>query len=143
MMAMIGRLSLPVLVMAMVPLQEAQAQADRFQGAWLEEGVPCASVFVATPKAVSFRRPASAFAPAFIVAGQRLSTPLATCRIVSLSTSGQRQIVNLRCTTTISTDSAQAILAMAEDGGLYRFNALEAGIATKYQRCNRDVLKAP
>lgn len=103
----------------------------------------CGSVFTATGSAVAFKRPASAFAPAFIVSGQRLSTPLASCRIVGVNPSGARQVVNLRCSTTVATDSARAIFAPAEGGMLYRYNASEGGIATKYQRCSRDALKTP
>ena len=137
------RLSMLVLVLALVPIQGAWSQAGRLQGAWLEEGTPCASVFVATRNAVAFRRPASAFAPAFIVSGRRLSTPLATCRLVGVSPTGDRQLVRLSCTTSVATDTARAILALAADGAIYRYHSLEGGIASRYQRCTRDTLKAP
>lgn len=143
MIAVNGRLSLLVLVMAVAPLQEAWPQAGRFQGAWLEEGSSCASVFVATPNAVTFKRPASAFAPAFIVSGKRLSTPLATCRLAGVAPSGERQVLRLSCATSVAKDSARAIFAMAGDGNLYRYHSVEGGIATKYLRCTRDALKAP
>lgn len=137
------RLSLFVLAMAVASLQEAKAQAGRLQGAWLEEGSSCASVFVATPNAVAFKRPASAFAPAFIVSGRRLSTPLATCRLVGVATSGERQVLRLSCVTAVAMDSARAVFSTADDGKLYRHHSLEGGIATTYQRCTRDTLKAP
>jgi len=137
------RLFLFVLAMAAPPFEDALAQAGRLQGAWLEEGSSCASVFVATPTAVAFKRPASAFAPAFIISGQRLSTPLATCRLAGMSPSGERQVLRLNCTTTVATDSARAVFAPAADGRLYRYHSLEGGIATTYQRCTRDALKPP
>jgi hypothetical protein len=137
--------SLPfvVLAMALTPLQAAQAQTGRLQGAWLEEGSSCDSVFMATPNAVAFKRPASAFAPAFIVTGRRLTTPLATCRLSDVSANGPRQILRLSCTTSVAADSARAVFSPAEDGGIYRYHSVEGGIATKYQRCNRDTVKAP
>ena len=64
------RLLLFVLAVAVAPLQQAKAQAGHLQGAWLEEGWSCASVFVATLNGVAFKRPANAFAPAFIVSGK-------------------------------------------------------------------------
>lgn len=137
------RLSLLVLAVAVVPLQDARAQPARLQGAWLEEGSSCASVFVATPNGVAFKRPASAFAPAFIIAGRRLSTPLASCRFVSGSSNGERQVIRLSCTTSVTTETAHAVLAPAEDGSLYRYHSVEGGLASKYQRCSRDALKAP
>ena len=137
------RMSLFVLAMALAPLQDAQAQARTLQGAWLEEGSSCASIFLATPNAVAFKRPASAFAPAFIVSGNRLSTPLATCRLVGVAPSGERQVLRLSCATSVSMDTARAIFSVAGDGNLYRYSAMEGGIATKYMRCTRDALKAP
>lgn len=130
------------LAVAVVPLQDARAQAGRLQGAWLEEGTSCDSVFIATANAFAFKRPASAFTAAFIISGRRLSTPLAMCRLAGLSESGARQVIRLN-TTTVATDTARAVLGLADDGGLYRYHSMEGGIATKYQRCSRDALKAP
>ncbi|HEV7260508.1 MAG TPA: hypothetical protein VGN82_22190 [Bosea sp. (in: a-proteobacteria)] len=138
---MIGRLTLFVLALSVVSPQ-ALAQAGPLEGAWVEEGTACTTVFVSASH-VGFRRPASAFAPAFIISGKRLTTPLATCRIAGARTSGQRHLLALRCTTTVSSSSALAVLAPAEGGGLNRFSAAEGGIATRYQRCTPEMLKAP
>ena len=143
MIAVNRRLCLFALIMAAAPLQVAWPQTSGIQGAWIEEGTPCASVFVPTKNAVDFKRPASAFAPAFIIAPRRLSTPLANCRVVGVIPSGERKIVRLRCTTSIATDSARVILAPSNDGGLYRFNAVDGGITSRYRLCNRDALKSP
>ena len=136
-------LFLLALALTAAPWQGAHAQAGRLQGAWVEEGSPCDSVFVTTPKIIAFKRPANAFAPAFIVSGRRLSTPLATCRLISISPSGARQVLRLSCTTSVASDTARAVLAPAEDGGIYRYHSVEGGIATKYRRCTPDDLKAP
>lgn len=136
-------LLLVAMAVAIAPLQDARAQAGRLQGAWIEEGSSCDSVFVATPSAVAFKRPANAFAPAFVVSGRRLSTPLATCRLTGISPNGPRQVLRLNCTTSVASNTARAVLAPAEDGGIYRYHAAEGGIATKYLRCTRDALKAP
>jgi hypothetical protein len=130
-------------LLALAP-QSAWAQATAFEGAWLEEGAGvCADVFAAAGKALSFKRPASAFASAFIIRNRRLSTPMAACRIDRISPQGPRQILSLSCTTSIATDSARAAFALADDGGLYRFSAGEAGTATKYRRCTPEALKTP
>jgi hypothetical protein len=78
--------------------------------------------------------------PAFIITGKRLSTPMAACRIADVRSNGNRQILSLRCTTSISSDTAHAFLAPAPDGGLYRYLAAEGGVATKFQRCDRGNL---
>lgn len=137
------RLLLFVLAVAVAPLQQAKAQAGHLQGAWLEEGWSCASVFVATLNGVAFKRPANAFAPAFIVSGKRLSTPLATCRLVGVVPKGERQILRLSCVTAVTADTARAIFSVASDANVYRYNSVEGGIATKYLRCTREALKAP
>lgn len=137
------RLSLFVLAMALAPIQQAWPQAGPLQGACLEDGSSCAGVFVATRRGVAFKRPASAFAPAFIVSGRQLSTPLATCRLVGINASGDRRVARLHCTTSVATDTARLILSPATDGGVYRYHSLEGGIATRYQRCIRESLKNP
>ncbi|TCR66607.1 hypothetical protein EV560_104488 [Bosea sp. BK604] len=143
MIGMAHRISLGLLAIAVAtPFQGALAQTSSLQGAWLEEGLSCGSVYTTARSAMAFKRPASAFIPAFIISGKRLSTPLATCRIVNVTTSGDRQIMSLHCTTSIASDSARAVLAPTSDGGLLRYLAAEGGIATKYQRCDRDNLKA-
>ena len=136
-------LSAALLGAAPVPEAMAQAQVDAFQGAWIEQGEACTSAFASKGGTIAFRRPASVFAPAFIIAGQRLSTPLASCRIVSISPKGERQVLNLRCATTVSVNSAHAIIAPAEGGMLDRYFNAEGGIATRYQRCGQDALKPP
>ena len=137
------RFCLLVLALATTPLHGALAQPGQIQGAWLEEGSACADVFAATRNAIAFKRPANAFAPAFIVSGQRLSTPVATCRLVGINRSGERQVLRLSCMTAVAIDSARAIVSIGADGNLIRHHSAEGGISTKYQRCTRDVLKAP
>ncbi|MGX5735854.1 hypothetical protein [Bosea thiooxidans] len=127
-------------IAAAAPMHGALSQTSDFQGAWLEEGIPCASAFVATSKAIDFRRPASVFVPAFIITGRQLSTPMAACRIANVRSNGDRQILSLSCTTSISNDTAHAFLAPAPDGGLYRYLSAEGGVATKFQRCDRAKL---
>jgi len=132
------RTSLCLLALAAVaPVHGALSQTRDFQGAWLEEGIPCASAFVATSKAIGFKRPASVFVPAFIIGGKRLSTPMASCRIVSITSNGDRQILSLSCMTSVSSDTAHAFLAPAPGGGLYRYLTAEGGVATQFRRCDR------
>lgn len=121
--------------------EAAQAQPASFQGAWLEEGASCASVFVAGRNGLAFRKPASALTPAFIISGHRLSTALATCRIARSQKSGERYVMGLSCTTSVATDNARAILSAAEGGGLQRYLAPEGGISAKYQRCRPEDLR--
>lgn len=123
--------------------QGARAQAGAFQGAWLEEGQVCGNVFVAKGAVLGFQRPANAFAAAFIVRGQQLSTPLANCRIGRISRLGERQVMHLSCTTSIATDTARAVLALGQDGGLYRYSSAEGGTAAIYRRCTAEAMKTP
>lgn len=135
------RISLCLLTIAAVaPLHDALSQTGDFQGAWLEDGIPCSTAYVVTPKGLGFKRPASVFVPAFIITGKRLSTPMAACRIADVRPNGNRQILSLRCTTSISDDTAHAFLAPAPDGGLLRYLSAEGGVATKFQRCDRAKL---
>lgn len=141
MMRIFRRIYLSFLAIAAAsPVQAASSQLN-LQGAWIEEGLSCASVFVATRNAVSFRRPANAFAPAFVISGKRLTTPLASCRMVNIKPSGNRQIMNLDCTTSVASNAARVVFAPAQDGRIVRYFVEGGSIAAKYQRCDRQDLK--
>lgn len=132
-----------VLAIAVIAsIHDARSQPNSLQGAWVEEGLACTSVFTAGRKAIGFKKPTSPFWPAFIISGRRLSTPLASCHIVAVRPSGERQIMNLRCTTSVAMDAARAILAPSPDGSLQRFFEPEGGTAAKYQRCRAEDLQS-
>lgn len=124
-------------------MQSAWAQKPNFEGAWLEDGLVCSDVFVSKGTMVGFKRPINVFVAAFIVRGQRISTPLATCRIGRMDSRAERQVLHLNCTTTIATEAMQAVFALTPDGGLDRYNAVDGGAAAKYRRCAVEGLKAP
>jgi hypothetical protein len=133
-----GALGIAVLALT----HDAHAQSSGLQGAWAEEGITCASVFKSGSKAIAFKRPASPFSQAFIISGKRLTTPLATCQIVGVTPSGDKEIINLRCTTSITTDTARTVVALIPGGGLYRYSSDESGLTTKYQRCGAGDLRS-
>lgn len=131
-----------LLAMAFVlPAQGALSQTSSLQGAWIEEGLSCSSVYTAGRNAIGFKRPPNAFVPAFVISGKRVTTPLASCRILDVRSNGDRQIMNLHCTTSISTNTARAVLAPAPDGGLFRYLAMDSDVAAKYQRCKTEDLR--
>ncbi|MGX1791162.1 hypothetical protein ACWIGM_30745 [Bosea sp. NPDC055332] len=136
MIARLRRAALYLLPIAMLaPMPDALSQTRDLQGAWLDGDLACASVFASTRNGIGFKRPANAFIPAFIITGRRLSTSLATCRIVKVLATSDRQTLTLHCTTSITSDTARAILAPAPDGGLHRYFASDGSIAATYKRC--------
>lgn len=123
--------------------QVAWAQQPNFEGAWLEDGLACTDIFTSNGKTTAFKRPTNVFVTAFIIRGRQLSTPLATCRIGRIDAQGDRQVLNLNCTTTVATESTRAILALTSDGGLQRYNVIDGGASAKYQRCAPSAPKTP
>ena len=55
-----------------------------YQGACVLEGRDCVDVYASAGKAASFKKPVDIFAPAFLISGKRLRTPMATCHIKSI-----------------------------------------------------------
>jgi hypothetical protein len=72
----------------------AEAGLSAYQGAWLASGPDCAEVYSSAGKGMSFKKPVDIFAPAFIISGNRLRTPQASCRIKSVKPTGDRQSVS-------------------------------------------------
>lgn len=140
---MVAHPSLCAVAFADFTSHAAWALPNSYDGTWLEEGRVCANAFVANGETVFFKRPANAFPSTFVIRGRKLSTPLATCRIVRITTTGEQQVLDLGCTTSIATNIARAVFAWAQDGALYRFGPPEGGHGGRYRLCTRGTLNAP
>src|SRR5687768_10413197 len=101
-------------------ISRAEAIEAGLTGAWVQ-GMQCEEVFARAGKGISFKKPVNAFAPAFIISGDRLRTPQASCRIKKVKSAGDRRIVTLGCATTVAVDEVTAVLAPFADGSLRRY----------------------
>ena len=101
------------------------------------QGPSCADVYSSAGKGTSFRKPVDIFAPAFIVSGNRLRTPMASCRIKSVRPTGDRQLLVLDCANAVSVDEVRVLMATLPDGSLRRYFNDQDTTGTPYQRCSR------
>jgi hypothetical protein len=115
----------------------AESGLSAFQGAWLQSSPSCAEVYSFSGKDVSFRSPVDIFAPAFIISGNRLRTPQASCRIRSVKPAGDRQLLTLDCANMVSANEVRVLMARAPDGSLRRYFNDQDTAGTPYQRCSR------
>src|SRR4051794_24212690 len=92
--------------------------APALDGAWTYS--ECDALFVHRGKSASFKKPVDLFAPAFIVSGSRLRTPMASCSIVGTKRVNDRHILKLTCATSIAATDVTAILAPQPDGSMKR-----------------------
>ena len=116
-------------------LSVAVAAENPLNGAWILDGSQCNAIFTRTGDSFAFRRPIDAFAPAFIISGNRIRTPTTSCRIKASKMSGQRHIVTLACETSVSVDDVQASFELMPDGTLRRYLNAQDTIGSKYERC--------
>jgi hypothetical protein len=112
----------------------AESGLSSFQGAWLQQSLSCDEVFAPAGKGVSFRKPVNIFAPAFIISGNRLRTPQASCRIKSVKPAGDRQVLTLGCATSVSVSDTTALMAPTPDGLKRYFNDQDE-TGSLYTRC--------
>jgi hypothetical protein len=115
----------------------AQAGPSAYQGAWLASGPDCAEVYSSTGKGTSFKKPVDVFASAFIVSGNRLRTPLASCRIKSARSKGDRQLLVLDCANAVAGHEVKVLMATLPDGSLRRYFNDQDTAGSQYQRCSR------
>ena len=115
----------------------AQGGPSTFQGAWLAQGSSCTDVYSSTGREPSFRRPVDIFAPAFIVSGNRLRTPMASCRIRSVRPAGDRRSLLLACANAVAGSDVRVLMALMPDGSLKRYFNEQDVTGTAYQRCSR------
>ena len=106
-------------------------------GAWLTGGADCAEVYSSAGKGTSFKKPVDIFAPAFIVSGNRLRTPQASCRIKSAKPEGDRQRLVLDCANAVAGNEVRLLMAPQSDGSLKRYFNEQDTSGTTYQRCSK------
>ncbi|WP_331291672.1 MULTISPECIES: hypothetical protein [Methylobacterium] len=82
--------------------QAAGGGLSAYQGAWVLEGRDCADVYASAGKVASFKKPLDIFAPAFLISGKRLRTPMATCGIKSVRPTGDRHLLVLDCANAVA-----------------------------------------
>jgi hypothetical protein len=70
---------------------------------------------------MSFKKPVDIFAPAFIISGNRLRTPQASCRIKSVKPTGDRQFLVLDCANAVAGNEVRVLMAPDLDGALRRY----------------------
>ena len=115
----------------------AEAGLSTYQGAWLAQGSSCADIYSSAGHGLAFKKPVDIFAPAFIVSGNRLRTPMASCRIRSVKPAGDRQVLSLACANAVSTNDVKVLMAPSPDGSLKRYFNDEDNVGSPYQRCAR------
>lgn len=115
----------------------AQGGLSGFQGAWLSGSADCAEIYSSAGKGASFKKPVDIFAPAFIVSGNRLRTPQATCRIKSTKPIGDRQVLALDCANAVAGNEVRILMTMQPDGSLRRYFNERDTTGTEYKKCSR------
>ena len=107
-----------------------------YQGAWLEQSLSCDLIFAGARKGISFKKPVNIFAPAFIISGNRLSTPQASCRIKSIKPTGDREVLALDCANSVSVGALGVIMKPSPDGTLKRYFDDQDLTGNAYRRCS-------
>jgi hypothetical protein len=96
----------------------------------------CAEVYSSGGKETSFKKPIDIFAPASIIAGNRLRTPQASCRIKSVRPSSDRQRLVLDCANAVAGNEVRVLMAPQPDGSLKRYFNEQDTAGSSYQRCS-------
>ncbi|WP_026190602.1 hypothetical protein [Methylobacterium sp. WSM2598] len=115
----------------------AEAGLSGYQGAWVLSGRDCAEVYSSVGKRASFKKPLDLFAPAFIVTGNRLRTPGASCRIASVKPAGERQLLMLDCANAVAANEVRVFMAVSPNRMLKRYYGDQDPTGVEYQRCSR------
>ncbi|WP_405029721.1 hypothetical protein [Methylobacterium sp. BE186] len=116
-------------------VRAAQAGLAGYQGAWVLQGRDCADVYSSEGKATSFKKPIDVFAPAFMISGKRLRTPMASCQIKSARPVGDRQILLLDCANAVAGNEVRVLMAPS-NGTLRRYYSDQDPTGVTYQRCS-------
>src|SRR5918993_2188556 len=134
----VGAAALGVGLAASVGMADARAQAglSAYQGAWLAGDMDCGEIYSSTGKGASFKRPIDIFAPAFVISGNRLRTPQASCSIRSVRPSGDRQLLLLNCANAVAGNAVRVLMAPQPGGTLRRYFNEQDSAGTEYRQCS-------
>jgi uncharacterized membrane protein len=124
---------------ASLGMADAMAQAGRaaYQGAGLAGDMDCAEIYATTRKGASFKRPVNIFAPTFVISGNRLRTPQASCSIRSVRPSDDRQLLLLNCANAVAGNAVRVLMAPQPGSTLRRYFNEQDSAGTEYRQCSR------
>ncbi|WP_167376090.1 hypothetical protein [Methylobacterium tarhaniae] len=108
-----------------------------YQGAWVLSGRDCAEVYSSAGKRTSFKKPLDLFAPAFIVTGNWLRTPAASCRIASAKPNSERRTLILDCANAVAANEVKVFMKIMPNGFLRRYYSEQDTAGIDYERCGR------
>jgi hypothetical protein len=132
-MAMHGKLLVGSFLACVIASGGALAQTAE---GYAESGTQCSDVFVKAKNGVKFAPRVDAFAPAFIVKGKVLSTPVATCRLRRSATKGDVREFQFECANSISYAPVTLFFRRGDDGSLIRFASASETVGSRYGRCS-------
>jgi hypothetical protein len=132
-MAMRGNLIVGAVLACMIVSGEALAQAAE---AYVASGTECGDVFVKAKDGVRFAPRVDAFAPAFIVKGKVLRTPVATCRLRHSAAKGDVREFQFECANSISYAPVTVFFRRGDNGSLIRFSSATETVGSRYGRCS-------
>jgi hypothetical protein len=131
-----ARLGLSFATLVGVSGAMAQGGLSAVQGTWLSGVSECAEIYASAGKGTAFKKPVDIFAPAFIISGNRLRTPQASCRIKSAKPDGERQLLLLDCTNAVAGNEIRVLMSRQPDGSLKRYFNAQDVTGTSYKRCS-------
>ena len=115
----------------------AQARLSAYQGAWLAGSEDYAEIYASAGRGTSFKKPIDIFAPAFVISGNRLRTPQASCSIRSVRPSGDRQLFLLNCANAVAGNAVRVLMTPQPGGTLRRYFNEHDSVGTEYRQCSR------
>lgn len=134
--AIVAALGLSLVSAAVSSPRAASGGLSDYQGAWVLEGRDCADVYASAGKAASFKKPVDIFAPAFLISGKRLRTPMATCHIKSIRPVKDRHLLILDCANAVAGQEVRVYMAPQPNGVLKRYYDDQDPAGTGYRRCS-------
>ena len=112
------------------------ADAFEFDGAWVTDAARCAQVFTKKNNRISMSKRSEFFGGGFIVQGDRIRGPSATCKINDRKEEGDMLHLIASCATQIAVLSPTQLDIKIEGGNkIMRFFPNFSEIAIPYTRC--------
>ncbi len=119
----------------LVAAAQDPAHAQSVAGAYVASGTECKDTFSKNKSGIGFAKGVDIFAPAILIKGKKLYTPLAACSLKKASVNGDVHKLDLECASSISYASVAVYFRRGENGSLIRQADASGRDGDRYEKC--------
>ncbi|MGH6861681.1 MAG: hypothetical protein ACRECY_15620 [Phyllobacterium sp.] len=119
-----------------IPMAANAASMKELQGAWTMNGTDCADTFKKVGKRIAFKDRTSLTSTGLLVAGRKVTGPMAVCTAKSIHRKKDRLSASLSCEDSMMVNEVTQIFKIVSATEFQRFDPFGDNMYVTYHKCN-------